>query len=250
MLSACFARLETACSGLKLQAIINAQIDESNCREWGNRISKANYFAKIKSIHPINNRLIEEPQFMVSELHYNAIKSLIINFSAILEFFLKDSMRLNMMRNYSLLKKGLIESKQSINPIDIVEINDIEQVRLKYINSVSNIMSSGELWSNKIKKYIKFMCLPSDLYAEIINKEIDSIWKTRNDIAHANTRILSLNYDEVLYKYGPDVSVDEYTQFALLFIKLVDDTMIFLSKVDKLSLAKWETTDGELLYRK
>lgn len=250
MLSACLARLRTACSGLKLQAIINAQIDENNCREWGNRISKADYFVEIKSVHPIHNRLIEEPQFMVGELYYNAIKSLIINFSTILEFFLKDSMKLNMMRNYSLLKKGLIESKQSINPIDIVEINDIEQVRLKYINNISNIMSSGELWSNKIKRYIKFIGLPNDLYAEVINKEIDSIWKMRNDIAHANTRILSLNYSEVLYKYGPDISVDEYTQFALFFIKLVDDTMTFLSKVDKMSLAKWETTDGTLLHRK
>lgn len=250
MLSACLARLGTACSGLKLQAIINAQIDENNCREWGNRISKADYFAEIKSVHPIHNRLIEEPQFMVSELYYNAIKSLVINFSASLEFFLKDSMRLNMMRNYSLLKKGLIESKQSVNPIDIVEINDIEQVRLKYINNISNIMSSGELWSNKIKKYIKFMDLPNNLYAEVINKEIDSIWKMRNDIAHANTRILSLNYGEVTHKYGTGISVDEYTQFALLFTKLVDDTMTFLSKVDKLSLAKWKTTDGTLLHRK
>lgn len=167
---------------------------------------------------------------MVSELYYNAIKSLIINFSANLEFFLKDSMRLNMMRNYSLLKKGLIESKKAINPTDIVEINDIEQIRLKYINNISNIMSSGELWSNRIKKYVKFMGLPKDLYVEAINKEIDSIWKMRNDIAHANTPIISLNYDEVLYKYGPDISINEYTQFALSFIQLVDNTIIFYPK--------------------
>lgn len=250
MLSACFARLGTTCSGLKLQAIVNAQIDANNCLEWGNKISKKNYFVDIKSVHQIHNRLIEEPEFMVSEMYYNSIRSLIINFSSTLEFFLKDSMRLNMMRNYSLLKKGLIESKQPINPIDIIEKDDIEQIRLKYINSISNSMSSGELWSNKLKKYIKFLDLPNDLYAEVINKKIDSIWKMRNDIAHANTRILSLDYGENVYKYGIDIGVDEYTQFALLFIELVDDTIAFLSKVDKLSLEKWKTTDGTLLYRK
>lgn len=250
MLSACFSRLVTTCSGLKLQAIVNAQIDENDCLKWGNKISKANYFTEIKSVHAIHNRLIEEPHFMVNEIYYNAIKTLVINFTSTLEYFLRDSMRLNMMRNYSLLKKGLMESKQSINPIDIVEIDDIELVRLKYINNISNIMSLGELWSKKLKKYIKFLGLPNSLYAEVINKKIDSIWKMRNDIAHANTQILSLNYNETIYKYGTNIEADEYTKFALLFIELVDDTIAFLSKVDKLSLEKWKTTDATLLYRK
>ena len=72
----------------------------------------------------------------------------------------------------------------------------------------------------------------------------------RNDIAHANTQILSLNYNETIYKYGTNIEADEYTKFALLFIELVDDTIAFLSKVDKLSLEKWKTTDATLLYRK
>lgn len=56
MFSACFARLGTALSGLKLQAIINAQIDEKNCLEWGNRIPRTDYFAKIQSVHPIHKK--------------------------------------------------------------------------------------------------------------------------------------------------------------------------------------------------
>ena len=42
-------------------------------------------------------------------------------------------MKLNMMRNYSLLKSFLADTKTVINPIEIVEINDIEQLRFKYI---------------------------------------------------------------------------------------------------------------------
>ena len=250
MFSACLARLTTTFSGLKLQAIINAQIDEKNCLEWGNKISSANYFSEIVSVHAIHNRLVNEPNFMVSQLYYNSIKSLIINFSSTLEFFLKDNIRLNMMRNYSLLKKGLMETKQVIDPKDIVENNDIELVRLKYINIISSAVCSGELWSNKFKKYIKFLDLPNNLCSQSIHKKIDSIWKVRNDIAHGNTQILSLSFDEITYKYGIDVSVTEYTQFALLFIELVDRTMEFLREVDKMSLEKWETTDGTLLHRK
>lgn len=47
--------------------------------------------------------------------------------------------------------------------------------------------------------------------------------------------------------YDSNISVEEYTQFALLFIKLVDEVIAFLSKVDKLALGKWEATDATLL---
>lgn len=250
MLSASYARLGSELSGLKLQAIISGQIDANNCLEWGEKISKADYFDEIKSVYPIHDRLIKEPNFMLSKLYYNSLKSLIISFSATLEFFLKDSMQLNMMRNYSLLKKGLIESKQVIDPKDIVDIDDIELVRLKYIKNISNNMCSGEMWSGKFKKYVKFLSLSNNLLGETINKKIDSIWKMRNDIAHANTNILSINYNGTIHKFGADINAEQYTEFALFFIKLLDETLSFVEKVDKLSLEKWKTTDATLFYRK
>lgn len=250
MLSASYARLGSELRGLKLQAIISGQIDANNCLEWGEKISKADYFDEIKSVYPIHDRLIKEPNFMLSKLYYNSLKSLIISFSATLEFFLKDSMQLNMMRNYSLLKKGLIESKQVIDPKDIVDIDDIELVRLKYIKNISNNMCSGEMWSGKFKKYVKFLSLPNNLLGETINKKIDSIWKMRNDIAHANTNILSINYNGTIHKFGADINAEQYTEFALFFIKLLDETLSFVEKVDKLSLEKWKTTDATLFYRK
>lgn len=250
MLSASYARLGSELSGLKLQAIISGQIDANNCLEWGEKISKADYFDEIKSVYPIHDRLIKEPNFMLSKLYYNSLKSLIISFSATLEFFLKDSMQLNMMRNYSLLKKGLIESKQVIDPKDIVDIDDIELVRLKYIKNISNNMCSGEMCSGKFKKYVKFLSLPNNLLGETINKKIDSIWKMRNDIAHANINILSINYNGTIHKFGADINAEQYTEFALFFIKLLDETLSFVEKVDKLSLEKWKTTDATLFYRK
>lgn len=249
MFSACIARLISAFSGLKLQAIIYSQIDAKNCMEWGERISNEKYFNKIKSIHPIYNRLRDEPDFLVGELYFSSIKNLIISFSSTLEFYLKDSIRLNMMRNYSLLKKGLIESNLSIDPKDIVDCKDIDEIRLKYIKILSEHICSGELWKNKLKKYIKLLSLSNNLCTNAVNSRIDSIWKARNDIAHANTSGLSLDYENNTYSYNSKIGVTEYTQFALLFIKLVDDAIAFLSNVDKLSLDKWEATDATLLYR-
>lgn len=250
MYSACKARLDSELSGLKLQAIINGQIDASNCLEWGNKISKTDYFEEINSIHSIYDRLITDPDFMVSELYYSSLKSLIINFSATLEFFLKDSMRLHMMRNYSLLKKGLIESKQVIDPKDIVDIDDIESVRFKYIKYISNGVCSGDMWSGKLKKYVKFLDLPNDLLTREENEKIDNIWKMRNDIAHLNNKVLSINYDGAVHQYGANINVEQYTEFALFFVKLLDETMTFLGEVDELSIEKWKTTDATLLHRK
>lgn len=247
MFSACIARLITTYSGLKLQAIINAQIDANNCLEWGNKISEEKYFNEIQSVHPIHKRLIEEPDFIVGNLYYSSVKSLIINFSSTLEYFLKDSMKLNMMRNYSLLKKALTDTKTIINPIDIVKFNDIEQLRHKYICEISDHVCSGELWKEKLKRYINLLDLPKYLMAEEVNNRIDSVWKARNDIAHANTHELILNYTGNIYKYDSNISMEEYTQFTLLFIKLIDDVIAFLSKVDKLSLEKWEATNATLL---
>ena len=152
-----------------------------------------------------------------------------------------------MMRNYSLFKKALADAKQTIDPIDIVEIKDIEQLRLKYICEISDHICSGELWKAKFKKYINLLDLPKHLSGDETNNLIDSFWKVRNDIAHANTHGVKLTYGKNTYKYDSNIGVEEYTQFALLFIELVDDVIAFLSKVDKLALEKWEATDATLL---
>ena len=141
----------------------------------------------------------------------------------------------------------MADTKTVINPIEIVEINDIEQLRFKYICEISDHVCSGELWKAKLKKYINLLALPNHLGTEEINNRIDSIWKARNDIAHANTRGLILNYDGNTYKYDSNIGAEEYTQFALLFIELVVDVIAFLSKIDKLTLEKWEATDATLL---
>ena len=138
-------------------------------------------------------------------------------------------------------------SNNVINPIEIVEINDIEQLRFKYICEISDHVCSGELWKAKLKKYINLLALPNHLGTEEINNRIDSIWKARNDIAHANTRGLILNYDGNTYKYDSNIGAEEYTQFALVFSELGDDVIAFLSKIDKLTLEKWEATDATLL---
>lgn len=247
MFSACYARLISAFSGYKLQAIISSKIDKTDCLKWAKEITKDDYFNDIISVHPIHRRLLEEPEFMVGELYYGEIKNLTVSFVSRLEFFLRDSMQLNMMRNYSLFKKALVESGIVVDSLDIVKFDDIETIRLKYIKYISNKMCSGELWSEKLKKYIKVLSLSKDLNGEAVNKKVDSIWKMRNDISHANTNTISFEYNGSVYKYDSNIKVDEYIKFALIFIELVDECAKFLEKVDRLSLEKWKVTDVSMI---
>ena len=249
MFSTCYARLISVFSGLKLQAVISSKIDKDDCLKWGEEVSNADYFKDMISVHLIHERMIDESEFILGDLYCSIIKSLTISFVSRLELFLKDSMRLCMMRNYSLLKKGLYEYKITIEPLDIVEYNDIDKMRLKYINIISNKVSSGELWSEKFKKYVKFLSLSNNLQGEDINHRIDSIWKMRNDISHANSNIMTFEHDGNTYRYNTNINSDEYVKFALIFIELVDECEVFFKKVDGLSLEKWKVKDGELLHK-
>jgi len=246
--SACTARLISTFSGLKLYAVLNGQIDEQHCLEWGNKISKAHYFKDIQSIYPIHQRLLNEPAFIVGDIYYNSIKILVVNFTSTIEFFLKDTMRLYMMCNFSLFRKGLNDAKISIAPNDIIDYDDVNELRLKYIKNIANIMSTGELWSNKLRKYISFLNLPKDLGKNaVVNLKIDSIWKMRNDIAHQNIKKLFLYIDKDEFIYDSNMSHENYIQFILFFINLIDDTIKFLTELDKDSLERWPVTTPSLV---
>lgn len=239
MITANMAWVLSNFSGLKLQAIVFAQVNSADCLEWNNRIAQKEYCDKLESISPIRSRLSSEPDFLLSELLYGEISELTVCFSSLLESYLKTSLRLLMKRSDSLLRKGLKESDQKINPIDIADMSDMDMLRDKYIGFISDSICSGEMWNGKLKKYIRFLDLDMNFLNEGVNSRINSIWKMRNDISHSNSYSLSLNCDNTEYTYNHNVSVQEYTQFALYFVNLVDETSSFLSTLDEVSFQKW-----------
>lgn len=243
LIPATLARLGSTFSGLKLQAIIHAQIGVDNCVQWGDRISKASYYDKIQSVHPIHSRLTNEPDFLLGDLYFNSVKSVVISFTSTLENYLKNSLKSRLGLNDSLLKKALAESKITIDPMDIVDFDDIGSLQEKYKREISDYVCTGELWKAKFKKYINTLALSKALATEEINNRLDAIWRMRNDIAHANTSGLVLNYGNETYRYDATISAEEYTQFALLFIELVDDVFAFLNKVDLLVVEKWSSRE-------
>jgi hypothetical protein len=249
MISACYARLASSFSVIRLQLVLNSQINAKDCLKWGKNINTSQLVKDIESVKPILERLSNEPDFMVREIYLNTLKISILNFTSYIEFFLKDSLALCMKRNYSLLNKGLSDEGVSITPKDITEFQDIIQIREKYIYLISDYKCKGELWSNKFKCFINFLSLPKSLLSNEINIKMDSFWRLRNDIVHGNSKVYNLKIKKEEFIYSSDMSNNEYIQFIKMFIDLMDSTLIFFQKVDSMYLELWPATDGELLQK-
>ena len=244
MFSACYARLATNISGNRLQLLTSYQINKDTCYELGNRLKKdKKLLVNIPTVEPILKRLTLEPQFMVGMVQHNSIITGVIKLTSSLEFFLNDLVSLCMVRNNSLLKKGLKDIQ--INPFDIVEMDDLNKIREKYIGIITQDKCKGELWSKKLKRVCSFLEVSDKYYADSLNKAVDSIWMMRNTIAHGNSNRLVFVKDDVMYEHLEVSKEDEYIRFIEPFISIMDKLENLMEKLDLEALNKWSAQDSQ-----
>lgn len=242
MFSPCYFRLASNLARNRLQLLTSGQISAENCFDWGTQLSKQkDLLSSIPTIKPILESFNSEPEFMVGLIRHNSIITGVIKFTSSLEYFLNDLVSLCMIRNDSLLKKGLKDIQ--INPFDIVEINDLFKIRYKYIEIIAQDKCKGELWSKKLKKVCRFLDISSTYYSNKINRTIDSIWEMRNIIAHSNPSILSFTDDGKNFQHTEKSNKETYIDFIVYFIKAADKINTLLEKMDTEALKKWPTKD-------
>lgn len=238
MFSACYARLVTNFSGNRLQLLTSYQINKDTCFELGDRLKKdKKLLANIPTVKPILDRLTVESQFMVGMVQHNSIITGVIKLTSSLEYFLNDLVSLCMIRNNSLLKKGLKDIQ--INSFDIVDMDDLNKIREKYIEIIAQDKCKGELWSRKLKRVCSFLEVSEKYYADSLNKAIDSIWMMRNVIAHGNSNRLVFTKDDVMYEHLEVSREDEYIRFIEPFISVMDKLEKMMEKLDAEALKKW-----------
>ena len=238
MFSACYARLVTNFSGNRLQLLTSYQINKDTCFELGDRLKKdKKLLANIPTVKPILDRLTVESQFMVGMVQHNSIITGVIKLTSSLEYFLNDLVSLCMIRNNSLLKKGLKDIQ--INSFDIVDMDDLNKIREKYIEIIAQDKCKGELWSRKLKRVCSFLEVSEKYYADSLNKAIDSIWMMRNVISHGNSNRLVFTKDDVMYEHLEVSREDEYIRFIEPFISVMDKLEKMMEKLDAEALKKW-----------
>ncbi|TDN79362.1 hypothetical protein DET49_13825 [Salegentibacter sp. 24] len=231
----------TTISILNLQLMISTQFTDQECLDWEKSLridlEKANTAIVTD---PITERLKDAPLFLLNELRLSSISTAIINFTSTTEHYIKDILELSLQRNDGLRKKAF--SNCNISALELEEFESIDEIKKKLFKSISSENSKGQLFSNKFKKANSFLNIKSHNNGSNIFQNLDSIWRLRNKIAHSNTgflKKLEINTNSGTKVLNKEPEKDEYLNFSIEFLKIIDEFTKFLKKWDNSVLVKW-----------
>ncbi|MDX2008310.1 MAG: hypothetical protein SFU83_23950 [Meiothermus sp.] len=224
---------------------MSSEFTEANCKEWGLNVSDALQSHQVlEKVAPILGRLEKEPEFALEYLRWSFVSQGIIAFTSGVEFFLQDIVKLCLIRNSNLRRKGFADL--SISALDLEEMPTLDEVKLKYIEILANQHTSGKLFSHKYKKSKQFLGIRDTNIDESLCASLDSIWEVRNQIAHENQAAmaeLKIKLGNGLIKYSGSLNKSQYQQFTIHMCTVFDDAVVHLEELDKRSLEIWPAKD-------
>lgn len=214
----------------RLLLLISSEITEGDCSKWASTLKELDH--SFDSSPEVINHLdgvISNPSLTVGRLRHMLIQSGIINMTASLEFFLSNIVSFRMQRNPSYFKKAIGTNAPKINPKDLVDFTDIDQLREKYIDEIAQSICQGELWSKKLEHVCKFLNVNSP---DPIHKTIDSIWEMRNSIAHDKLPTLMFTSDRKTFVHTVSSTKDEHFEFVITLLAAFEKLVALLNDMD------------------
>lgn len=244
MFFAAYARLLTSFSITRLELLLNCQGTNSDFQKWATKlkdsIPPSTYI--YQEMEGIINREINEKDFLLHAVRLNAISSCILNYTSSSEYFLVDLIQWK-LNDKRILKRALDLKDIVIKKFDIVDFENIEDLRAKYIQQLSGQFSEGELWTKKISNACKLFDIPFDKNQKVI-KSIDSIWEQRNKFAHLNKldhlpiSFTKLNLDVV--EITELIDDTKFLNFCLELIALMTEGLNEIYKFQQKVGEKWQ----------
>lgn len=239
--SACFTRVGSTIAVLRLQLLLSTQFTEQECLGWGSSlwgdVQESDIF---KTVEPILNRLVSEPEFALGDLRHGAIASGILTFTSAVEYYLKDVILLSLRRHSGLRKEAL--KGFSIPALDLEKFDNLNDIKLKYFDSLSSEHSKGGLFSNKIKKASSFLSVDEKVFDKEILTKVDSVWALRNRMAHQNQVTIKeyqVNGIGDGSKITREATKADYSKFILGLVSVVNDTVERIGIWDQSVMTKW-----------
>ncbi|RNI28720.1 hypothetical protein [Rufibacter latericius] len=240
---AAFARLLSSFSITRFELLLHTQGTSADFCTWALKLKDVipTYPTIGENMNGIIERGINEDDFLVTEIRLNAISSCIINYTSSTEYFLVDLIKWK-LRDKRLLRRAMDLKDIAIKKFDIIEFEDIEKLREKYINHLAGEFSFGTLWSKKLGNTHKLFDLSFDKHSNVI-KSIDSVWEQRNKLAHLNRinhlpmSFTDLNGDNLEIKDLKDN--DDYLKFCIELIKTINASLDMLDKFQQRIMEKW-----------
>lgn len=244
MFSACRLRLFATFSRMRLELLLYSQADNADFNTWALKLK--NVLPSYPSIYQDMKGIIEgkfdNDHFLSSEIRISALSNSIINYTSACEYYLSDFIRL-MLTNNKLFKRGLDLINISINKFDIIEFNDIEDLRNKYMNQLSAEYSKGELWAKKFSNAHRLFDIQFNKN-DLIIQSIDSIWAHRNKLAHLNKRfhfpIKLKDLSGADFELSDLSSKEKYFDFCIKLVEIMKDGYNKIEKFEQIVWKKWE----------
>lgn len=243
MFSACFARLATSVAGLRLQFLLSTQYNVEECHKWGTLLNdQMSPHQESYGVESILEKLLNEPQFALSDLLHNAVSSGIIGFTSAFEFYLKDIIALCLKRSSSLRKQAF--SKFEIKALDLEAFASLDEIKGKYIESLSSEHCKGGLFTDKIKKASSFLSVDYKLFDKTSLLELDSIWSLRNNLAHNNSAkienyIINIGIDKAQVKVDKNFEKGSYIAFVGNIVMIINRALEIVKRWEEAILEKW-----------
>jgi|GEM_PF-4400834 len=242
---AAYARLLTSFSITRFELLLHCQATNTEFCTWAYKLKGqlSNNPETYGAMEGIIERGINEDAFLLPEILLNAVSSCILNYTSSSEFFLVDLIRWK-LQDKRILKRALDLKETVIRKFDIVEIDNIDNLRNKYILQLSGQFSEGELWSKKYQNASKLFDVPFDKSLQVI-KSVDSIWEQRNKFAHLNRMhhlpisFINLNGDEIVLTELKDK--DSYFSFCLELVLVMSQGLKEIDKFQQNIIQKWHS---------
>jgi len=241
LMSGPYASYLTTISILNLQFLLSTQFTDQNTLDWEVNLRTDLQKSTFKTlVDPIVERLTKAPFFLLKEIWLSSISSAIINFTSTTEHYIKDALVLSLQRNSSLRKQAF--SEISISGSELENNFSLDTIKLKYFKVIATDKSKGELFSAKFERASKFLGVDRSFLDKKICTMLDSIWMLRNDIAHSNKgfkKLYELEGKTGKFQISKEPSKEEYFDFSIKLLEIMNDFTEYLKDWDAYILEKW-----------
>jgi hypothetical protein len=189
-------------------------------------------------------KAIREPAIACSQFYTSYTNYLISRFTAIIELFLKDTVKEQLKLNQNLTEK-LLSSNIKIMPLKKYLKHFDTDEYMTMLNIGAGEYTKGEKWSKKFKNCCAFLEIDSQCQNQDINKKLDSLFDIRNDILHLNRHQTEDKIPKIKttngLEYDRETPLDnnQYMEIIEYLIQLRYDTIIMLQNFTTELYKKW-----------
>jgi len=261
------------CDNMRVQADLVMHLTRDNCEQWSQGVIDERINAgDLQQEYDATDlhRFLTKPDEACSQLYLSFVHYFIFRFTAVLELYLKDSLKELMKLNLDLLMRGfrkkvgdgedkgkkcmllrqlrrLIckkEEKWEVTGLpSTLDEHYSDDRYMEYLNAIARHYTKGDKWSKKFKHYCKFLDIDLPEGTAAISKKLDSLFALRNDIGHLNRHLQDpptiKTKGGLAFNRETELDNEKFRDVIISLIELMNEALAVLDKSESDAYRKW-----------